>query len=491
MNKKMLLLGSAMLNTIAAAAPPSGFYVGLESGVKFARIKLKDKTVHRGIETKVKTESNVWYAHFKDMNYILAGSDLPPAVREANKTVNLKVRPVQDTEEEHETLSTYKIKPHLKLFMGFNYSLGSLVLGGELRIGTTLGTYSHEGRGEMNVPKSYEIKNNEICVDSSDTYYKELCGVQTTVKLGSPLTFDAVARIGWIIPGSGGRLLASVSGGVGFEKMKIEVTQDSKNVYIKSILQSALRDLNSKYNDLYQKIENLSAGLFMSDDLHDPKDQKLLSDFLSVSHVYQALQNAFEFDSLRDGSHIFYEEHADKNDFAAATLFANIRTGDDLSKEALDLMKNVAPPKSDKICFSYNLGTQFEYYFESGMFVRLNYTFKDILTNRLKTEETYPVASLDRKSLLARGTTIIKDDKVRFRVETILENHTSAGDRVALFKKGKETDQAMENIEKRWLGAEFFGGLPEKVALGQVEASFGVGKHTFVNEFGIGLGYKF
>lgn len=521
MNKKFLLLSAAfaMVSATAGNAKVGGFYVGASGTGNFAQFKVYDASRHeegkQNFTTKAgEADKTVIIKLFstgangkKISGYYHTGAAVKDASgkitgvgRSIADTATITTRSILAEDEKNVAEETiYKVRPAAKIFVGYNYQIGSnFVVGVELSGGMTFGAYKYSG--DIKVPDLIHFKtgSNNDSFFGNDKYPRS--SIKTDFEMKTKFDGDVSLRLGYLIPGTDGRLALFLRGGIGLINRELKVQLASIDPYVLAAGASAHADQKVQTQQIHNAAgkgagNNDFVTVYSGDGgakMHALMDAKVALDLMCGYTGYVKNYGAAEIDftgiGTRPNNVLDYANNKELTYTLLADQFiGNARTYDNLYYDNL-FNPNSASKSETK--FTWHVGTDAEYHFSSGLFVRASYTFK--YAKGFFAENSIPLKTYSKQKyeelvnkmqkdglffgFIADGK--YKDGGTTSVLTTFIGNNNEA---VA------EAEAGMAKVIKSKLATMPTDG----VSLGTLNSKLGLGDKSFYHEFSLGFGYKF
>lgn len=531
MNKKFLLLSAAfaMVSATAGNAKVGGFYVGASGSGNLAQFKIYDASSHtegkQNFTTKAGEADETLIIRLpsagaengeKISGYYHTGA----AVKDASGKITGVGRSIADTatittrsilaEDENNVAeeTIYKVRPAAKIFVGYNYQIGSnFVVGVELSGGMTFG--AHKYSGDIKVPDLIHFKtgpNNDACYDR-DKYPRS--SIKTDIELKTRFDGDLAVRLGYLIPGTDGRLALFLRGGVGLINRELKVQLASIDPYVLAAGASGHADQKVQTQQIHNVAgKGAGSGDFVTvyaenggAKMHALMNAKVALDLMCGYTGYVKNYGAalIDFTGIGDrtSGNLNIDSQQNKElmySLLADQFLANARTYDTLY---YDNSFNPDSASKSETKFTWHIGADAEYHFASGLFVRASYTFKyakgffagnSIPLKTYSKQKCEELVEKMRTDGLFFG--FIADGKYQEgNVSNPLINPVAnAATFVPNSNEGiKQAAAKMANAIKGKLEMMPADG----VSLGTLNSKLGLGDKSFYHEFSIGFGFKF
>ncbi|MDR1908197.1 MAG: hypothetical protein LBQ43_05055 [Holosporales bacterium] len=244
MNKRSLLLGTIMLAGFTGDNfAKTGFYVGAGIGVGVTRTTVVDEGYHEGCEG-----SNQ------------AGKPYPVGIIDADGLYSFSTaaNPSKATGEIFTVRSQSPVTVCKQLLLGdatirgvagYEYRCSrAIYVGVEVRGNVGIWHQIHEG--PLAVPDLIEYhmsENKDIVVHPTAATFKNQ-SLSTKVDCREQFSITAVAKVGFVIPGSDGKASVYLLGGGGVARSKLDVTLSGQGErYMMAILDSAIHTAKKSY----------------------------------------------------------------------------------------------------------------------------------------------------------------------------------------------------------------------------------------------------
>lgn len=478
MSKKLLALGAALLmGTSMAESRVSGFYVGVQGGMNLAQFKIFDGSSHEGTTATYTSPGKTSYAQNGTVNTWIK-------VEEGNtQAVSFNVQSVLGNNDAFEaTEYIYKVRPMAQFFAGYNYQIGSnFVVGLELKAGAVFGAHKFDGSAKVNDLTSWSVEDTKI-INKENPYYKGN-NRPTTFELKTKFTGDASLRLGYIVPGTEGRLAFFLRGGIGIARQELTFKQTSGDYYQEAIMQSFMSGAKAKKMELKGTLPGSSAtdralyvgACYAFENAYMSWKIKKTANWGIDVRLNDTKANILN--KLKDPNNTGADTYTELSDLFAATYCTD--------SKGLSVSGILANPdlNETKNRLTGHAGADLEYHFASGMFVRASYTFNYI-------KGFFAESS-------AKSRTLNKNE-----VKQIIKNSDGA---IAAFIKalegtdsmvftnevpGNDFANACENFEKR-LYTTFDQFPQDGINAGTMKYKVGTNKKSFSHDFSLGIGYKF
>lgn len=524
MNKKFLLLSAAfaMVSATAGNAKVGGFYVGASGSGNLAQFKVYDASSHteNKVTHNIKVPNDGSYrarvseTRANEQGPVLVNYVLGPG---QNGSAIMETKSILSSDENNIAEDTiYKVRPAAKIFVGYNYQIGSnFVVGVELSGGMTFGAYKYSG--EIDIPA---LKN--FGTDSSGTKVIEKTpikgkAVHTDFEMKTKFDGDFSVRLGYLIPGTDGRLALFLRGGVGLINREIKAHQNSVDPYLSGGREAGHASVKSQMRAIHNKTavkdkvsNNTCADLALNQNMVPLSELKYFLDLMNGFTGYLKGNEAAASLLAPNSEIVKAVANAATPKEAWNTICLPITQfiiGNSKTNKDLYYKDQIEAPSMNKseTKFTWHVGADAEYHFASGLFVRASYTFKyakgffaeaSTALKGLSKEKAVKVIndSFDTSggSYSQFGKYIINavDSKGAPIVDAIVNDSTASGklgltttDKIYELKKGlmDHVEQGLKDVIDR---------MPD-ISLGTLNSKLGLGKKSFYHEFSLGFGYKF
>ncbi|MDR0631171.1 MAG: hypothetical protein LBF66_01200 [Holosporales bacterium] len=226
--KKSLLLGTlaAVLLNDGAQSQQVRFYVGVMGGGQLVRFNVINNS---SFATGQKVSSQA--AH--DAGYQApGGGDIPHRAPANVHKAELEIPSILAAAAGLKVVSNANaMRGSGSFFVGMSFPLGQQAFGGlEARITKVLGGLEYNGAGLTPNLKQFSLADDKKSVVP---YKTDIAGkyFPVEVALSNKWAFDAVAMLGFTVPGSDGRLRVAVGGLLGVERLKFKFKQVDSGFY--------------------------------------------------------------------------------------------------------------------------------------------------------------------------------------------------------------------------------------------------------------------
>lgn len=521
MNKKFLLLSAAfaMVSTTAVDAKVTGFYAGVSGTGNFAQFKVYDASSHtEGKQNLVAKPGTVQELLIFRENSTKSGLNgkkmqgyyyLNPGVSGTADMITRSILAEDKKNVAEETI--YKVRPAAKIFVGYNYQIGSnFVVGVELTGGMAFG--AHKYSGDIKVPDLIHFKtgkNNDAFLNN-DKYPRS--SIKTDIELKTRFDGDLSVRLGYLVPGTDGRLALFLRGGIGLINRELKVQLASIDPYVLAAGASAHADnkvqMQTLHNECGQILVDKKAaatnpapasqewvGIQGAEGakMHALMNGKLILDLMCgyTGHVKNYGGASIDLTGVGTNPNAAATYDTVKNDLPrllADQFLANGRTYDTLYYDNL-FNPNSASKSETK--FTWHVGTDAEYHFSSGLFVRASYTFK--YAKGFFAGNSIPLKTYSKQKCqeqIGYMENMLYGFIVDGRYKQELSSGVTNADLITLLGNG----QYLGDVQKATIEQikAKLDDMPENgLSLGTLNSKLGLGDKSFYHEFSIGFGFKF
>lgn len=516
MNKKFLLLSAAfaMVSTTAVDAKVTGFYAGVSGTGNFAQFKVYDASSHtegkQNFTVKAgEADKTVIIRLFstgangKKISGYYHTAAQPNGLSSADTAI-ITTRSILASDKNNIAEDTiYKVRPSGKVFVGYNYQIGSnFVVGVELSGGMTFGAYKYSG--DIKVPDLIHFKtgSNNDSFFGNDKYPRS--SIKTDFEMKTKFDGDVSLRLGYLIPGTDGRLALFLRGGVGLINRKLKVQLASIDPYVLAAGASAHADQKVQTQQIHNAAgkganNNDFVTVYSADGgakMHALMNAKVALDLMCSYTGYVKNYGAAEIDFTGIGNRdtnnpnnpIVYANNKELTYTLLADQFiGNARTYDNLY---YDNLFNPNSTSKSETKFTWHVGTDAEYHFSSGLFVRASYTFK--YAKGFFAENSIPLKTYSKQKYEELVNKMQKDGLFFGFIADGKYKDGNATSGLAVFignnnEAVAEAEAGMAKVIKSKLD-----DMPtDGVSLGTLNSKLGLGDKSFYHEFSIGFGYKF
>lgn len=533
MNKKFLLLSAAfaMVSATAVDAKVTGFYAGVSGTGNFAQFKVYDASRHEEGKAPL-TIPGEEYARIDEptinsgvnaqvINYKIETGD--------QSSVTMVAKSILEGDKNNIAEDTiYKVRPSAKIFVGYNYQIGSnFVVGVELAGGMAFGAHKYSGVVDIPELKNWGTSSNNLSVKEKDPVKDKT--VRTDFEIKTKFDGDFSVRLGYLIPSTDGRLALFLRGGVGLINRELKVHQNSVDTYLLAAVDAAGADVKSGISQRHHaRTEPANSTIKKSNPasgVNFPNWEAALQIVpLSFLRYYTNLMKGFT--GYLKGNDAAAKLAGDMNviinkvqgcaDAKAALdavclpitelILANAKTNKDLYYK--DKIEAPSMNKSETK-FTWHVGADAEYHFASGLFVRASYTFK--YAKGFFAEASTALKGLNKADARAVIDESFESGNGKYsQFGKFIINATSKNDLFVASSLAQDAQSVqrilgraqsnlnddtlaikreMIDVVKREL-IERIERMPD-LSLGTLNSKLGLGKKSFYHEFSLGFGYKF
>lgn len=505
-----------MVSATAGNAKVGGFYVGASGSGNLAQFKVYDESSHaegkQNLVAKPGAVQELFIFREKSAGSKYNGKMqgyyyLEPNVQGAAEITTRSVLAADKNNIAEDTI--YKVRPAAKIFVGYNYQIGSnFVVGVELSGGMTFGAYKYSG--DIKVPDLIHFKtgpNNDSFFDN-DKYPRS--SIKTDFEMKTKFDGDVSLRLGYLIPGTDGRLALFLRGGVGLINRKLKVQLASIDPYVLAAGASAHADnkvqMQKHHNACGPELDKLNATRGSGNEadwvmlkgengakMHALMNGKLILDLMCgyTGHVKNYGGASIDLTGVGTNPNAAATYDSVKSvlpGLLADQFLANGRTYDTLY---YDNYYNPNSASKSETKFTWHVGTDAEYHFSSGLFVRASYTFK--YAKGFFAENSIPLKTYSKekcKEQIDHMESMLYGFIVDGRYKQELSSGVTNADLITLLGNG----QYLGDVQKATIEQikAKLDDMPENgLSLGTLNSKLGLGDKSFYHEFSLGFGYKF
>ena len=448
MNKKLLLLGAAFALTGInnADARISGFYVGLQGGMNMNHFKIFDGTSHKGTDVSHTFGAAASYGGINLNNY--------------KQTIAMPDMVIENEDFEATSEYQYKVRPSGSVFVGYNYQIGSnFVVGLELSGGAVFGEHKFVGHGKTPNLKHFSVSATNTLVEK--TPFAE--SLEHSFEVKTKFFGDASIRLGYVLPGTDGRLVLFARGGAGLTNREITSSlKDSQRFYSEGMFDGFYRSASTIVK------ANMVGGA-------TPAQQ---AEFASAMAMSDPCYFAYKLESMGLNGYSKTYTATTNADLAVELIQDVLLNGDSSDKLLAGLYAIDADLSAEetKTKWSWHAGADLEYHWANGAFVRASYTFKYL--KGFFAEKSVDVSTPDKTKLIAAFKTQIDNGALDILVSN------------AKLQGGGANAITPANLYAA-VDSEFAGIPDGKLNIGKLNYKVGTGDKSYSHDFSVGIGYKF